>query len=147
MNDIGLRDTASTCLKSISCYLCLKHAKQSPERTFILDSVLLPSIRNGIQGSKEVVQYESISLLGHLVCFVAYAFCNIISDNIVNVYLTFIINCSIRRGNVLMFILYSTIYNLYLMKLILKAISLKIFNIYKLIAKSRLYTGKSNLYL
>lgn len=57
------------CLKNISCYLCLKYAKQSPERTFILDSVLLPSIRNGIQGSKELVQYESISLLGHLVCY------------------------------------------------------------------------------
>ncbi|XP_001952794.2 small subunit processome component 20 homolog [Acyrthosiphon pisum] len=66
VNDIGLRDTASTCLKNISCYLCLKYAKQSSERTFILDSVLLPSIRNGIQGSKELVQYETISLLGHL---------------------------------------------------------------------------------
>ncbi|XP_050435060.1 small subunit processome component 20 homolog [Adelges cooleyi] len=66
VNDIGLRDSAGTCLRDISCHLCLKYAKQSSERTFILDSVLLPLLRNGIQGHKELVQYESISLLGHL---------------------------------------------------------------------------------
>ncbi|XP_050524775.1 small subunit processome component 20 homolog [Daktulosphaira vitifoliae] len=66
VNDIGLRDSASMCLKMLSCHLCLKYSKQSSERLFILDSVILPSIHNGIQGHKELVQNESISLLGHL---------------------------------------------------------------------------------
>lgn len=63
---MALRDHSGLCLKRI-CPILVKNCKSAKEVNLLLNVILLPLIKDGIQSKNENNLSESLMLLGHMV--------------------------------------------------------------------------------
>lgn len=65
--DMALRDNSGLCLKNLCPALCEKISTNKKQLDLLLNDILLPLVKDGVTGSNENYQQESVQLLGELV--------------------------------------------------------------------------------